>query len=265
MNRPLITLTTDFGMADGTVGAMIGVIKSICPVAEIFNLASDIPAHNIVRGAWALLQAAPFFPSDAIHIAVVDPGVGSGRRGLLVNADRGTFIGPDNGVLSWAAARGGNPVYRALENPSYRLGPMGFTFDGRDLFAPAAAHLACGVSPEEFGPPIRDSVVLSWPEPRRSVGRIEGEIMVIDHFGNLISNISFDLVAEEFANSPVEVTVAGRKVGGIRAGYLGISEDVGVVVNGTGLLEIAAPRGSASAMTGLNRGAPIFVTAGSKP
>ena len=264
-SHPIITLTTDFGMADGTVGAMIGVIKSICPAAEVINLAADVPSHDIVRGAWALLQAAPFFPSYTIHVAVVDPGVGTERRGRLVTTAHGTFMGPDNGVLSWAVGHAGNPVYRSLQNPAYRLAPVGFTFAGRDLFAPAAAHLACGVAPEEFGPRIDDPVVLVWPEPRRSKGRIEGEIIVVDHFGNLISNIPFDLLADEFADAPVNVQLAERAIGGLVRGYEQIDGELGVVVNGTGLLEIAAKCRSAAAKSGLNRGALVIVTAGAMP
>ena len=132
--RPLITLTTDFGYADGTVGAMIGVIKSICPVAEVVSIAHDIPPHDIVHGAWALYQSAPFFPAGTIHLAVVDPGVGTHRRAILVETQKGIFLGPDNGMLGWAANAMGPKRYIAIENTPYRLGPPGLTFDGRDLY-----------------------------------------------------------------------------------------------------------------------------------
>jgi len=260
--RPIITLTTDFGMADGTVGAMIGVIKSICPAAEVINVASDVPAHDIVRGAWALYQAAPFFPARAIHVAVVDPGIGTDRRGLLVTTRHGAFVGPDNGVLSWVLRQTDGIVFRVLENPAFRLAALGFTFDGRDLFAPAAAYLASGVDPAEFGPVIDDPVVLPWPEPRRIDGAIEGEVLVVDQFGNLITNIPFDLAATEFGDAALQVAVAGWPAGGIVRGYAGIEGSVGVVINGAGLLEIAANGRSATAVTGLARGARVTVTAG---
>ena len=257
----IITLTTDFGMADGTVGAMIGVIKSICPDAEVVNLASDVPAHDIVRGAWALYQAAPFFPSRAIHLAVVDPGVGTARRRLVVTTGHGTYVGPDNGLLSWAVGRAGDAVYRELRNPALRLAPVGFTFEGRDIFAPAAAHLASGVDPSAFGPVIDDPVILPWAEPTRVRGQIDGEVLVADHFGNLISNIPFDMVADEFADRPVAVHIASRNVGGITRGYAAIEGRLGVVINGTGFLEIAAKNEPAAFILRAARGAKVTVTA----
>ena len=165
MGQSLITLTTDFGYADGAVGAMIGVIKSICPSAEVVSIANDIPPHDIVHGAWALYQSAPFFPSGTIHIAVVDSGVGTRRRAILIETEKGTLLGPDNGMLGWAANVMVPKRHFAIENTSYRLGPPGLTFDGRDLFAPVAAHLANGVEPSQIGTEITAIVDLSWPEP----------------------------------------------------------------------------------------------------
>lgn len=260
MANSLITLTTDFGTSDGTVGALIGVIKSIRPQAEIVDIAHDIPAHDIVHGAWALYQSAPFFPYGTIHIAVVDPGVGTRRRAILIETEKGILLGPDNGMLGWAAGTMGPRRSFAIENTSYRLGPPGLTFDGRDLFAPVAAHLANGVEPSDFGPEVPAVVELSWPEPVVRGGRIEGEVLVDDRFGNLITNIPVSLMAEVFGESGILITLDDRPIGGLSRGYAGIEGHLGAVINGTGLLEIAVPEGSAAALTGGQRCDRVVVT-----
>lgn len=260
VTNPLITLTTDFGYADGTVGAMIGVIKSICPVAEVVSIAHDIPPHDIVHGAWALYQSAPFFPSRTIHVAVVDPGVGTRRRAILIETQRGYLLGPDNGMLVWAGEAMGMVRRFAIENTAYRLGPRGLTFDGRDLFAAVAAHMANGIEPTEIGEGIPAIVDLSWPEPTAREGRIEGEILLDDQFGNLVTNITAAMMAEVFGDAGVLIIMDGKPVGGLSRGYAGIEGHLGAVINGTGLLEIAVPEGSAAALTGGRRGDKIVVT-----
>jgi S-adenosyl-L-methionine hydrolase (adenosine-forming) len=259
---PIITLTSDFGLAYGTVGAMIGVIKSICPDAEVVNLASDIPAHDIPRGAWAIFQASPFFPTDTIHVVVVDPGVGSRRRGILAATDRGRFVGPDNGVLSWAWRAGGDLSLRALENPSYRIARLGLTFDGRDLFAPVAAHLALGADPATVGAEIGDPVMLPWPETTHHGDRIEGVIIVIDHFGNLITNITMSEVGKTFADQPFSVLLPGDRAVPFVGHYAAIQDEYGAVVNGSGLIEIAARERPAAALLALSRGARVMIAQG---
>lgn len=260
MGQSLITLTTDFGCADGAVGAMIGVIKSICPSAEVVSIAHDIPPHDIVHGAWALYQSTPFFPSGTIHIAVVDPGVGTRRRAILIETEKGTLLGPDNGMLAWAANAMVPKRHFAIENTSYRLGPPGLTFDGRDLFAPVAAHLANGVEPSQIGTEVTSIVDLSWPEPVVGRGRIEGEVLLDDRFGNLVTNIPVSLMAEVFGDTTVLITLSDRPVGGLSKGYGGIVGHLGAVINGAGLLEIAVPEGSAAALTGGRRCDRVAVT-----
>lgn len=257
--RPIITLTTDFGSADGTVGAMIGVIKSICPDAEVVAVTSGVPAHDVVRGAWALLQTVPFFPPGTIHVAVVDPGVGSTRPPILADTGREILVGPDNGVLSWAWRTRPDTCCRVLTNEAYRLARTHVTFDGRDLFAPAAAHLARGADPTAFGPRIDQPLALDWPELVCAPGRIEGCVLVEDTFGNLITNIPFEDVAAEFSEDPVDIELDGQDAGALSGSYTGIPGTVGVVVNGTGLLEIASYRRSAAEVTGARRGARVVV------
>ena len=269
--RPLITLTTDFGSADGTVAAMIGVIKSICAEAEVVSVNSGIPPHDIPRGAWALFQSAPFFPSDAIHLALIDPGVGSHRRPVMATTDHGTFIGPDNGVLTWAIRGVSGVTWRLLENPAYRIAPVGVTFDGRDLFAPVAAHLAAGADPEAFGPVIDDPVSLRWPEPQLRDDTIEGEILIVDHFGNLVTNVPLAMVAELCGDRSFQVILPAARsaIPGkhrtatdpapFARNYDEIRGKLGAVINGAGLVEIAARQGSAAAQAGRGRGDRIVV------
>lgn len=262
-SHPIITLTTDFGFADGTVGAMIGVIKSICPSTEVVNLASDVPAHDIRHGAWALYQAVPFFPEGTIHVAVIDPGVGSDRRRILVDTGREYLIGPDNGLLSWAWRPAGARRVLAIENPDYRISRVGVTFDGRDIFAPAAAHLALGVDPETFGPMIDDPDGLEWPEPViHADQRISGEVLVVDHFGNLITNVPATMVGEIFGDAEVCVTLPSGKTAPLHSNYAAISTDLGAVVNGSGLIEIAGRERSAHEMSRLRPGDRLMLCKG---
>jgi S-adenosylmethionine hydrolase len=244
---------------------MIGVVKSICPTAEVISIANDVPPHDVVRGAWALYQAVGFFPSGTIHVAVVDPGVGTDRRGLLVDTGREVLIGPDNGILSWAFRNRPEATFRSLANPAYRLSSIGVTFDGRDLFAPVAAHLANGVDPGDMGPLLSEPVKLGWAEPRIVPGRIEGEILVEDRFGNLISSIPFVQIAAEFADKPLAISLGGRLIGGLSGAYEMITDPVGAVVNGAGMLEIAAHSRSAAQITGKGRGTKVVVTAKGDP
>lgn len=260
VKRALITLTSDFGHADGTVGAMIGVIKSICPDAEVVSLSHDIPPHDIVHGAWALYQSAPFFPAGTIHVAVVDPGVGTRRRAILIETEKGLLIGPDNGMLGWAANAMGLQRYFAIENTPYRLGPPGLTFDGRDLFAAVAGHIATGVEHQTIGEEVPAIVELSWPEPVVGNGRIEGEVLLDDRFGNLVTNIPAATLGSVFGDSAMLITLDGRPVGGLSRGYSAIEGHLGAVINGTGLLEIAVPEGSAAVLTGGRRCDRVIVT-----
>lgn len=190
----IITLTTDFGEADGYVGAMRGVILSICPEAFLVNLSHEVPPQDIRAGAFVLYNAVPYYPPETVHCVVVDPGVGSDRRAVAVRTPQGIFVAPDNGVLSLVLAD--QPVEEAvcLTNPDYQLPQVSSTFHGRDIFAPAAAHLAYGLSPGEFGPKIADLITFPVPRPQVRGDRIiEAHVMHIDHFGNLI----LDATAED--------------------------------------------------------------------
>ena len=207
---PIITLTTDFGLTDGYVGTMRGVILSIAPGTDMVDLSHQIPAQDVRAGAFVLYQSIPFFPPHTIHLAVIDPGVGSQRRALAVRTSQGTFVAPDNGVLSFVFAS--TDVYEAvsLTNPAYQLSRVSATFHGRDIFAPAAAHLANGVPLAELGPRAINLVRLSLTQPEFTAGGdLIAHVMHVDHFGNLILDVTADDVGE---TEGVMFEVGGRTI-----------------------------------------------------
>lgn len=185
----IITLTTDFGLADGYVGVMKGVILGIAPHVVMVDLTHEVAPQNIRQAAFILATAVAYFAPGTIHLAVVDPGVGTPRRPLLVVTPRARYVGPDNGIFSQALAEPNAQAWE-LDQPAYWLSTVSRTFHGRDVFAPIAAHLAAGVPPERLGRRIYDPVSLPLSAPRRHAdGHISGEVIHVDRFGNLISNI----------------------------------------------------------------------------
>jgi S-adenosylmethionine hydrolase len=188
---PIITLTTDFGLADGYVGTMHGVILSIAPEAKLVDLSHQVPAQDIRAGAFVLYQAVPFFPSNTVHMVVVDPGVGSERRALAVRTSQGIFVAPDNGVLSYVLASVDIREAVSLTNPAYQMPQVSATFHGRDIFSPAAAHLANGVRLTELGPRAINLAHLTLPTPETiPEGNLIAHVMHVDHFGNLILDVT---------------------------------------------------------------------------
>ncbi len=186
---PILTLTSDCGTADGFVGAMKGRILSIAPAARLCDISHDIAPQEVLQGAWCLRRAAPRFPDGTVHLAVVDPGVGSSRAGLVVETERFLLVGPDNGLLSLAAREAGlRRIYRIRENPPHwhKSG----SFDGLTMFAPVAAHLLLGTEPGACGEPSEEMVELPGPAPLRLGNEIHGAILFFDRFGNAISNIT---------------------------------------------------------------------------
>lgn len=191
--QPIITLLTDFGESDPYTGAIKGVILSVCPKARIVDLSHNIQKHNIHEGAFYLLAVAKYFPKNTIHLAIVDPGVGSSRKPLIIQSQNYFFIGPDNGVLSLAALDDNVQKIIEISNDSYFLKPVSNTFHGRDIFAPVAAHLAINRSIEKFGSIIQEWVQIEIPKVKVDGNKIYGEIIHIDRFGNLITNISQEI------------------------------------------------------------------------
>jgi len=192
MSDSIITLSTDFGTRDGFVGIMKGVILSIAPDARIVDVGHWIRPQDILEGQFLLMRAVPYFPKRTIHVAVVDPDVGTSRRPIVVETSEALFVGPDNGLFTpWL---NGANVYH-LNREKYHLENPSATFHGRDIFSPVAAHLASGTSPAELGDPIKDPVIMEIPKPKIKGGTIRGEVIHIDYFGNLITNIPASALA----------------------------------------------------------------------
>lgn len=259
MDLKPITLTTDFGHKDPFVGIMKGVIFGINPHANVIDLSHGIPAQDLLAGALVLRYAAPAFPSGTIHIAVVDPGVGSERRPLLIESEGAFFIGPDNGVLSLALE--GKTVSRIthLANESYHLKPASATFHGRDIFAPVAAYLSLGIAPGDFGDSVNDFTRLAWPKVTEAAGALAGKVIYIDGFGNLITNIR-ERDLSPFDPQGLAISVAGVTVRGIASHYRSGGERVcTAIINSWGLLEIFSFKGNAQLLCGAQIGDAVSV------
>jgi len=185
----MITLTSDFGLKDPYVAEMKGVILTINPHAKIIDITHNVEKFNTRMGAFMLASAAPYFSKGTVHLAVVDPGVGTKRRAILVQTKQGFFVGPDNGVLMLAAKNQGIEHIYELSNPKFMLPQVSATFQGRDIFAPAAAYLDIGVELAEFGPEVADGVTPEFAFAESACGSLIGEILHVDGFGNIITNI----------------------------------------------------------------------------
>lgn len=190
MSRAIITLTTDFGLKDPYVAEMKAVILSINPKATVVDITHEIEKFNIRMGAYVLASASPYFPKGTIHAAVIDPSVGAKRRPILIEAKKGFYVGPDNGVLILAAKNEGVQHIYKMVNRRLMLSKVSNTFHGRDIFAPAAAHLSNGIPPEEFGPEIHKVSTPDFAKVMKRKNMLTGEVMHIDGFGNIITNLS---------------------------------------------------------------------------
>jgi S-adenosyl-L-methionine hydrolase (adenosine-forming) len=257
----IITLTTDFGTRDTYVAEVKAAILSIAPDVQVVDVTHEIAPHDILEGALALEAAAPWFPPATIHVAVVDPGVGTARRGLAVASRDQVLIGPDNGLFT--PFLGASP-WRAFEltEAEFRRATVSATFHGRDVFAPAAAHVARGLSPERLGPRVTDPVLLVWPRPRVAARRIGGAVVHVDRFGNLVTSIPTDALAS--LGSSLTVRVGARSLPLVRTyGDLARGRP-GALVGSRNRLEIAVNAGSAAAVLGARRGTSVVVSRASR-
>jgi len=258
VSRP-IALLTDFGSSDAYVGIMKGVILARCPGAKLFDLTHDIAPQDVFGGALVLASAAPYCPEDTVFLAVVDPGVGSRRRGICLESGGRLFVGPDNGLL-WPAARAvGQPFAYHLDQSEFWLPSLGATFHGRDVFAPVASALATGASPESVGTRVPDPVQLTVPGCEVDAGTIRGEILHLDRFGNAVTNIRpIDVGATD---QPFIMEVGNRFIFGPAKCYSTVcSGEPTIVLGSWGYFEVAIRDGSAALLLGLQRGAPVAVT-----
>jgi len=236
---------------------MKGVVLGFAPRAAIVDITHEIPAGDIRAGAFALAVSCRFFPKGTVHVAVVDPGVGGARKAIAVQTAKYFFVGPDNGVLSFALARQKIKSVHRLENADYFLRPLSKTFHGRDIFAPVAAHLCRGTPIHKLGPAQEDHVRLTWPEPRLRRNRLEGEVVFIDRFGNAITNIEN---ADLGRRSGLEIFFRRKGLCPVGEFYQSVPTGKAVAVPGScGFLEIAVNGGSAARRFGLKVGRQVRV------
>jgi S-adenosylmethionine hydrolase len=261
--RPsLITLLTDFGTADYFVGAVKGVILSSASATRIVDLTHEIPAQDIHAAAFTLLAAYKSFPEGSIHVAVVDPGVGSSRRGICVAAGRQFFVGPDNGIFSYVYERESPFTVFELSNSKYFREDVSATFHGRDVFAPVAAALANGIKPAKFGKRINDPVRLAPLAPeRKEDGKIVGRIIHIDRFGNCVTNLTPRDLTAKMITGGASLRVKGKTIDSFRKYFVeqtNTSKVFGIWGSG-GFLEIAAANASAAKLLKVEVGTPVTV------
>lgn len=264
---PLISLTTDFGLKDGNVGVMKGVILSICPQAQIIDISHNIAPQNVREAALILFRSAPYFPEGTIHVVVVDPGVGTERRPMAARLGRWYYVGPDNGILTLLLERAEQEDWPRqfvhLERREYWLPQVSSVFHGRDIFAPVAAHLACGVPLPELGNPILDPVRLNLPQPQKTTAGWRGEIIHIDHFGNAASNIRIEHLGEALRQKEeIIVRLRGKEIRGLVNTFGERSPgEVVALMGSTGNLIVSVVNGNAASHLGIQVGDGIEVLA----
>ena len=257
----IITLTTDFGVGSRYVAAMKGVMLSINPRVTLVDLSHSVPPQDVRRGAMVLAETAPYFPAETIHVAVVDPGVGTARRIIYARIGQQQFIAPDNGLLSRLADRQPPSKIISLGEPRFWLPRVSSTFHGRDIMAPAAARLTLGLAPEELGQPVQDFVRLPEPEVQKVANQITGEVIEVDSFGNLITNITREMLAGVPTDESVTIVCDEHATQGIFASYSDQPAMTFVALVGSGdRLELAIVDESAAAMLGIGVGMPVKIS-----
>ena len=258
MADPIITLTTDFGTSDHLVGAMKGVILNINPAARIVDINHSVVPFDILDGALSLANAYKYYPSRTIHIIVVDPGVGTARRPIMVSGEKQFFIAPDNGVLSMVYERESCTV-RHITAEHYFLNPVSPTFHGRDIFAPTAAWLSKTFQTDAFGEVVTDHVRFTLPKAKGNGTAVKGVVLRVDAFGNLMTNLTAeDIPIGALEGGPVKLAVNGKQV--LKFAQTFASGDPGepiAVLGSAGYVEIAVNRGNAARALGVNRGAEV--------
>lgn len=259
----IITFTTDFGLEDPFIGMMKGVVLNICPDARLIDLSHAIPAQDLLRAALTLEAAVPYFPDETIHLAVVDPGVGTDRAAVAIDAGKFILVGPDNGVFTLALER--YPPVKAVRLTEERFfrHPVSATFHGRDVFAPVAAHIANGVALTELGAPVQNLVRLDLPTARIEGDTLIGHVLTADRFGNLMTDVCVEML-EQFTSrgaGTVRIRVGAEEIPGISRTYGDATERTPVAyIGSSGRLEIGIRNGNAAQILGAKRGARVTVT-----
>lgn len=262
MARPTVALLSDFGMRDHYVGAMKGVVLGICPDATLVDISHDVPPHDLLTATLELAAVYRLFPTGTVFLVVVDPGVGSSRRGLAVDTGDYRFVAPDNGVLTSVFQETPPKQVVELTERRYARPTVSRTFEGRDRFAPAAAWLCKNIQLSALGRPVSDYQTLDIPAPDVADDRIVGQVLRIDHFGNLVSNIdrrSFESFTQ--AGGAIQIEVAAHPIGRLVETYSDISGDeVCALFGSTEHLEFAANGARAADRLAVDRGSPVVVT-----
>jgi S-adenosyl-L-methionine hydrolase (adenosine-forming) len=259
--QKIATLTSDFGLKDPYVAEMKGTILSICPPAVIVDVTHEVDKFNVREAAFVLASAAPYFPKGTVHVAVVDPTVGTTRRSIIVKTENSFFVGPDNGLLMLAAEAQGIKQMHQIESRRLMLPHVSNTFHGRDVFAPAGGHLLNGVSMEEFGPQITEAVKPKFLQVSQTKDTVLGEVLHIDDFGNIITNIPAK-VAVAFSSDVMLVELAAQKVGQMKMvrAYADMKRgEVAALVGSHSYLEIALNQGNAAARFSVKAGDSVVL------
>ena len=258
MSDPIVTLTTDFGTGDHLVACMKGVILNINPAARVVDINHQVTPFDILDGALCIANAYRYFPPRTVHVVVVDPGVGTPRRPLLVSAEKQYFVAPDNGVLSLLFERE-SCVVRHITAEHYFLNPISPTFHGRDIFAPTAAWLTKAWQTEAFGEVVTDYVRFTMPKAKPAGQAVKGVVLRVDAFGNLMTNLTpEDVPAAAAASGSVKLAVNGKEVRKLVQTFAdGLAGEPVAIFGSAGFLEIAVNRGNAARTLGANRGAEV--------
>lgn len=267
MEQAVITFTTDFGIEDAYVAAMKGVVLGVNPEATLVDISHHIEPQNLLQAAFVLGTACPYFPERTIHVVVVDPGVGTRRRSIILSHQQAVFVGPDNGILGHVIGAASPQAYpgrvelvdlppgfsaHAITEGKYWHHPVSATFHGRDIFAPVAGHLSLGLPPDAFGGAISRIHALTVPTPRRSAGETSGCVLHVDHFGNIITNLrQEDLPAGRWL-----IEVGGHRIEGPGESYQAAG-GLGALIGSSGYIEIAASNGNAARQLGVSVGDKI--------
>lgn len=257
MPNPIISLTTDFGGVDHYVAAMKAVMLHISPDVRFIDISHEIPPQDIMAGAWVLKNSAFLFPQGTVHLVVIDPGVGSERRAIAAKFGGYYFVGPDNGLLSLIAEENVSSVV-ALENPAFFTSSQSNTFHGRDIFAPVAAHLANGVDIRELGSSLEGITTFRWARPIADKEGIQGWVVHIDRFGNLITNIPKQLVKEVMREEHFKIYVGNCILSDMVSTFSSVADSEAAALFGSsGMLEIVVNKGDARQMLDVQKGAPV--------
>jgi len=255
-----ITLMTDFGLADGFVGMMKGVIYNVNPRATIIDISHDISSQDISEAAFLLGASYRYFPKGSVHVVVVDPGVGSQRRAVAVETEDYYFVAPDNGVLTWALAQEKSVKSVELTNSAYFLDEISDTFHGRDIFAPVAAHLSSGVGINDLGVEIDSLIEISRFEPEVAQSGIKGHIIHVDRFGNLITDVPRRLFRTVVSDHQFSIELAGIRLREISRSYRDVTAGEALAIfNSFGNLEIAVNQGNAANVLRVQKGSDVWI------